>query len=282
MTLETVVNWIAEHAMRYVMDDILRVLMRAFPNIVPAQLVFPNKHYLVTLVIINKLNKVRERQTRKNDSIDKELQTCEFWRRFRTLLLNIMTDTKWSYNLPTFEMFIAQINVIEYEIYLRIRNSSEVERIVDEMLDYSCNIEYEEQCSGIEDIKYLSVLRIREVSIHAINVKIKKLLEDNFIDNLKIQIEETILGNKTLGLSTFIKYLEYYAINSDPFIACLRNSVLKFNPERSKCPTPEKLKLIIEDLQQEEEIQNIPLNPIVVHLLDEETMGIRGIKLKNE
>merc|ERR1719367_952925 len=193
MSLKIVVNWIAELAMRYALYDILRILSRAFPNIVPSELDFPNNHYLVTLTIIDQLITLRKRQIWKNDSIDKKIQTCEFWRRLRNLILNVMTDTKLSSNLPKLKTFVAQINVVEYEIHSRIRHSMEVDQRVDEMLDCSTT-ELDEIYSEIEYIKYVSVLKIRKDSIRDINTKIKELLEDTIIDYLKAQIEETILG----------------------------------------------------------------------------------------
>lgn len=285
MTLEIVVNWLAEYAMRYGMDSILLILQDAFPNIVPCRLKFPNKPYLMTVEIINSLIRFRDKKVQNNISIKKKLQKCEFWRRFRSLLMGIMADKKCSYNLLSFESFIAQINVLEYVIDTRTQDGIELNSRVDEMMNDSCAIRYNETSENMEDLKYLSVMKIREHVSNDIDLKIKKLLKDGFVNSLKISIENKILAKTALGLIRFFHCVDDHKHTTDPFIRILRNSMIKLKHKNSEYFrfqyfSPAELINIIECLKQEDEMQNLPSDPIVVYLKDEETKGITGLKVK--
>ena len=121
MTIETVLNWLTEHAMRYNQTNLLSLLSQSFQSHVPHEVTFPNKEWLLILVVLDKLLVYRRKKQRKNVAIDQSLKGCEFWRRFQKLLASVVREAK---NYPfviaksiRFVEFIGQIKLIEVMKY---------------------------------------------------------------------------------------------------------------------------------------------------------------------
>lgn len=280
MSLEIIVNWICEYAVKYNLLEVLKYLKEAFPEIMPNKIMFPNKDYMMALLVINQL--ISTRETEMNTCSDTALRKTEFWRRLRSLLLNIMTATNSTHNLPNFGSFIAKINVLEYVIYSRNRDSIELDCKIEEMLNESCAVRYERETNEeSECLKKLSVIQIREDFDSDIDMKIKKLLSDSCIDNLKQLIENKVLSSAAVRLEQFANCSEDFDC-THPFMAQLRFSVdnILSRMEINDSFSASDLKEIILALKVEYEIQNIPAPPIVVYIKDNETKGIFGIKIK--
>merc|ERR1712018_1081908 len=105
------------------------------------------------------------------------------------------------------------------------------------------------------------------------NLKISRLIKNKFINTLATLIDQKIIGNEALGLESFFRCRDDFAANSDPFITYLRTSLEKLNKKRTNRATITEKELIdiVRELQQENELQNVPCSPIVVYLMDEET-----------
>merc|ERR1712179_802540 len=95
MTLETVLNWLSEHAVKYNHNNLLGLL--------------------------DKMLRYRRKKQRKNVAVDQSLKCCEFWRRLQKLLVNIYRETKdqkfVKRNSKRFVDFISQIKLIEVMIF---------------------------------------------------------------------------------------------------------------------------------------------------------------------
>merc|ERR1719350_622096 len=235
---------------------------------------------MIALLVINQL--INTRETDMNTCPDTALRKTEFWRRLRSLLLNIMIATKSTHNLPNFGSFIAKINVLEYVIYSRNRDSIELDCKIEEMLNESCAVRYQRETNEeSECLKKLSVIQIREDFDSDIDMKIKKLLSDSCIDNLKQLIENKVLSSAAVRLEQFANCSEDFDC-THPFMAQLRFSVdnILSRMEINDSFSASDLKEIILALKVEYEIQNIPAPPIVVYIKDNETKGIFGIKIK--
>ena len=94
MTLDTVLNWLTEHAVRYNHSNLLNILSKNFNYIVPHEVTFPDKQWMVVLGILDKMLRYRRKKQRKNVAVDQSLKKCEFWRRLQKLLLNILRQSK--------------------------------------------------------------------------------------------------------------------------------------------------------------------------------------------
>ena len=121
MTLETVLNWLTEHAVRYNHNNLLTLLAEYFPQTVPHEVSFPNKEWLIVLGLLDKMLRYRRKKQRKNVAVDQSLKSCEFWRRLQKLLVNIYRETKdrdfVKKHSKRFIDFITQIKLIEVMIF---------------------------------------------------------------------------------------------------------------------------------------------------------------------
>lgn len=274
MTLIEVIHWLTEYAVKYRMDKVIEVLRESFPCIVPNLLSTPLQKYLTAYMITNKMIEMG-RKTKEEIMEDKILHTCEFWRRFRSLVVNMAADLKLDSHLGSFEVFIGNINALEYSAFMKTRDLFEVNAKIEEMLSNSCEIRYGEVIKDVDYLKRLSVLIIRKELEDSIALKIIKVLQDNFIVILKMLIIKNIIKKESCTLDCLITGTDFVH-DSDPFVIRLKNSMLKMEVAKRKIKvlTHEQLQEIIYDILEEQEIANIPTNPIVVYLSD------KVIKLK--
>lgn len=300
MTLESVVNWLMEYIIKYDIKRLVNVLADYFPNIVPTQLAFPNRKYITTYLILNHIIELRNKEVRQHVVIDKTLQKIEFWRRFRSLIRGIVTDTALphadsflSENMDSYETCISEIVSLEYTINSKDFQCYQVGEQLDEMFDKSLFFSQstKEKMDNVEDIKTLSAFKIRNNLANDADIKILKVISCEFIDLLKLYIEREIWKNRPLELEKVIHNHDYFKGTTDPYIRVLLDNIenLEEEPEMWdwdrtawRESMEEKIIDLIEDLSDELELESIPPCPSIVYIADKETKGIIAVKVKGD
>ena len=237
MTLETVLNWLTEHAVRYNHNNLLTVLSQNFHHIVPHEVTFPNKEWFVVLGILDKMLRYRRKKQRKNAAVDQSLKGCEFWRRLHRLLVNIYretTETKFvSRNSKRFVEFISQIKLIEVMIFSKEYLAPQLDLKMDHNIidSQSQGEEKDNQVFGKEAVKTYKddvEKRINEIAPFArkefsnkVDLKIISILQDDFIIDLRQLISNEILKSQPTGLEKFLGCKDDFEASNDAYIQIL-------------------------------------------------------------
>ena len=238
MTLETVLNWLSEHAVKYNHNNLLSLLAQYFPYYVPHELTFPNKEWLIVLGLLDKMLRYRRKKQRKNVAVDQSLKCCEFWRRLQKLLVNIYRETKdqkfVKRNSKRFIDFISQIKLIEVMIFSKefLAPQLDVKMGDNIILDtQSQGMEKDENVFGkdvVNSIKNDVEDRIQEIVPFAqkefankVDKKIIQLLQDDFIIDLRQFISSDILKSQPTGLEKFLGCRDDFETSSDPYMQML-------------------------------------------------------------
>ena len=237
MTLETVLNWLTEHAIRYNHNNLLTILSQNFQYHVPHEANFPNKEWLVVLGILDKMLRYRRKKQRKNVAVDPSLKGCEFWRRLQKLLVSIYRETKnhkfVSRNSERFVEFMGQIKSIEVMIFSKEFLAPQLDIKMDGcMIDtQSQSTEKDNAVFGKEAVRSFKddvEKQITEIAPFAtkefsnkVDRKIISILQDDFIIDLRQFISNDILQSQPTGLEKFLGCRDDFEMASDPYIQIL-------------------------------------------------------------
>ena len=237
MTLETVLNWLTEHAVRYNHNNLLSILSQNFHHIVPHDVTFPNKEWFVVLGILDKMLRYRRKKQRKNIAVDQSLKGCEFWRRLHRLLVNIYRETTESKfvarNSKRFVEFISQIKLIEVMIFSKEYLAPQLDIKMDANIidSQSQGVEKDNQVFGTEAVRTYKddvEKRINEIAPFArkefsnkVDLKIISILQDDFIIDLRQLISNEILKSQPTGLEKFLGCRDDFETSIDPYIQIL-------------------------------------------------------------
>ena len=252
MTLDTVLNWLTEHAVRYNHSNLLGILSKNFNYIVPHEVTFPDKQWMVVLGILDKMLRYRRKKQRKNVAVDQSLKKCEFWRRLQKLLLNIFRQSKdqkfIKENSKRFIEFISKVKSIELMIFSKEFLAPQLDvKMDDHMVDtQSQGEEKDNLVFGTDVVKrfksevHKNVTEIapfaeKEFS-YKVDLKIVSVIEDDFIIDLRQFIANDILKSQPTGLERFLGCRDDFEVSSDPYIQILwehtkvsLNNLLKCN-----------------------------------------------------
>ena len=238
MTLETVLSWLTEHAIRYNHSNLSILLSQYFPQIVPHGVTFPNKEWLIVLGLLDKMLRYRRKKQRKNVAVDQSLKSCEFWRRLQKLLVNIYRETKdkdfVKRNSKRFIDFISQIKLIEVMIFSKEFLAPQLD------VKMGDNIVIDTQSQGIEKDESIfgkdivnSIKNDVEDKIHEIvpfaqkefankvDKSIISLLQDDFIIDLRQFVSNDILKSQPTGLEKFLGCRDDFETSEDPYMQIL-------------------------------------------------------------
>ena len=237
MTLDTVLNWLTEHAVRYNHSNLLGILSKNFNYIVPHEVTFPDKQWMVVLGILDKMLRYRRKKQRKNVAVDQSLKKCEFWRRLQKLLLNIFRQSKdqkfIKENSKRFIEFIGKVKSIEIMIFSKEFLAPQLDvKMDDNMVDtQSQGEEKDNLVFGTDVVKrfksevHKNVTEIapfaqKEFS-YQVDLKIISVVEDDFIIDLRQFIANDILKSQPTGLERFLGCRDDFEVSSDPYIQIL-------------------------------------------------------------
>ena len=238
MTLETVLNWLTEHAVKYNHNNLLSLLAQYFPYYVPHEATFPNKEWLVVLGLLDKMLRYRRKKQRKNVAVDQSLKSCEFWRRLQKLLVNIYRETKekpfLKRNDKRFIDFIRDIKLIEVMIFSKEFLAPQLDvKMGDNLImdTQSQGMDKDQNVFGkdvVNSIKNDVEDRIQEIVPFAqkefankVDVKIISLLQDDFIIDLRQFISRDILKSQPTGLEKFLGCRDDFETSTDPYMKIL-------------------------------------------------------------
>ena len=238
MTLETVLNWLTEHAVRYNHNNLLALLSEYFPQIVPHEVTFPNKEWLIVLGLLDKMLRYRRKKQRKNVAVDQSLKSCEFWRRLQKLLVNIYRETKdrefIKRNIKRFNEFISQIKLIEVMIFSKDILAPQLDvKMGDNLVmdTQSQGLEKDQSVfgedgvrsikNGIEDkIQEIIPFKQKEFS-NKVDTSIISVLQDDFIIDLRQFVSNDILKSQQTGLEQFLGCRDDFETSNDPYMQIL-------------------------------------------------------------